>query len=75
MTYEDLIEAIHRQGVEDVRQVQRCELSPTGAIGVFQKHPTELDQMQKTEQAVLGRLDELLRRMAAIENRLAPEQR
>lgn len=70
ISYEDLIEAIHRQGVEEVRDVRRCAISPTGAIDVFEKHPTELEQMEQEEQAVLSRLDEVLRRMAAIESRL-----
>lgn len=71
ITYEEVIEAIHRQGVEEVGDVRRCEISPTGAIDVFERHPTELEQMQATEQAVMGRLDELLQRMSALESRLA----
>jgi uncharacterized membrane protein YcaP (DUF421 family) len=74
LSEDDLIAAIHAQGVEEVRDVRRCEISPNGAIAVFQKHPTEIEQLDQEEQAVIGRLEELLRRTAAIEQRLAASE-
>ena len=71
MTRDDLIAAIHAQGVEDIDEVQRCEIEPNGTIAVFQKHPTERERMEEEERQVLDRLDELLRRTSAIEQRLA----
>jgi uncharacterized membrane protein YcaP (DUF421 family) len=72
ISYDDLIEAIHRQGVEQVHEVRRCELDPDGTIAVFEKHPTELEMIESEERAIHQKLDELLRRLDGIEQRLAP---
>lgn len=70
LTADDLFAAIHAQGVESLDEVHRCELAPNGAIAVFQKHPTELERLEEEESDVIKRLDELLRRTSAIEQRI-----
>lgn len=72
ISYDELVQAIHRQGVEEVKDVRRCELDSDGTIAVFEKHPTELEMIESEERAIHQKLDELLLRLDGIEQHLAP---
>src|ERR1039457_6463836 len=58
LTQEELIEVVHRQGFEDVHQVQRCELEPNGTFYVEAFEPSAAD---KRHEELLARLDALTR--------------
>lgn len=68
---EELMSAIHRQGLEEIKEVRRAILEPGGTIAIFARHPTELEEIEIEEQAVMGRLEYLVQRIDAIDRRLA----
>lgn len=68
---EELMSAIHRQGLEEIKEVRRAILEPGGTIAIFTRHPTELEEIEIEEQAVMGRLEYLVQRIDAIDRRLA----
>ena len=63
MSREELIAVIHRQGIEDVHQVRKCELEPNGTFYVEAFDPSAAD---KRHTELLERLDALSREVAAL---------
>jgi uncharacterized membrane protein YcaP (DUF421 family) len=63
LTREELIEAIHRQGFESLRQVKRCILEPNGTFYMEGFEPARADD-RHTE--LLEKLDALSREIAAL---------
>jgi uncharacterized membrane protein YcaP (DUF421 family) len=63
LTREELVEVIHRQGFEHLRQVKRCQLEPNGTfyIEAFEPTTTEAQHAQ-----LLEKLDALSREVAAL---------
>jgi uncharacterized membrane protein YcaP (DUF421 family) len=61
LTREELIEVVHRQGFEDVHEVQRCELEPNGTFYVEAFEPSVDDK----------RHAELVARMEALQSQIA----
>jgi uncharacterized membrane protein YcaP (DUF421 family) len=63
LTPEELLDVIHKQGVDSVHKVQRCELEPNGTFYVEAYEPSPADQ-QHAE--LLARLDALQKQVAAL---------
>ena len=63
LTQEELIEVVHRQGFDSIRNVQRCELEPNGTFYVEGFEPSPAD---KQHEELLARLDALQRQVAAL---------
>jgi uncharacterized membrane protein YcaP (DUF421 family) len=63
LSREELLEVIHRQGLEAFHQVRRCELEPNGGFYVEAFDPTTAD---KHHAELLSRLDALSREVAAL---------
>jgi uncharacterized membrane protein YcaP (DUF421 family) len=68
LTREELIEAIHRQGFENVDKVRRCELEPNGTFYVEAFEPSTADQQHGE---LISRLDVLAREVAALRAQIA----
>ena len=63
LTQEELIEVVHRQGFDSIRNVQRCELEPNGTFYVEGFEPSPAD---KQHEELLARLDALQRQIATL---------
>lgn len=63
LTHEELLEVIHRQGFENIREVQRCELEPNGTFYVEAFEPSVADR-QHAE--LVARLEALQSQVAAL---------
>ncbi len=63
LTHEELMEVIHKQGFESLRQVKLCELEPNGSFYVEGVEPGTAEQ-QHAE--VMARLDALTKELAAL---------
>jgi uncharacterized membrane protein YcaP (DUF421 family) len=63
LTPEELLDVIHKQGVDSVHKVQRCELEPNGTFYVEAYEPSPAD---KQHDELLARLDGLQRQIAAL---------
>ena len=63
LTREELMEAIHRQGFEDLHQVRSCELEPNGTFYVEAFDPSVAD---KRHAELLERIEALSREVAAL---------
>ena len=63
LTEEELLNAIHRQGFETLRQIRRCELEPNGTFYVEAVEPTTAE---KHYQAMLTQLEALTREVASL---------
>jgi len=63
LTQEELIEVVHRQGFESIRNVRRCELEPNGTFYIegFEPSPAE-----KQHRELLARLEALQSQIAAL---------
>jgi uncharacterized membrane protein YcaP (DUF421 family) len=63
LTQEELIEVVHRQGFESIRNVRRCELEPNGTFYIegFEPSPAE-----KQHKELMARLEELQSQIAAL---------
>jgi uncharacterized membrane protein YcaP (DUF421 family) len=63
LTQEELIEVVHRQGFESIRDVRRCELEPNGTFYIegFEPSPAE-----KQHKELLARLEALQSQIAAL---------
>jgi uncharacterized membrane protein YcaP (DUF421 family) len=68
LTQEELIEVVHRQGFDSIRNVQRCELEPNGTFYVEGFEPSPAD---KQHEELLARLDALQRQVAALRSQTA----
>lgn len=63
LSIEELVEVIHRQGFEHVRQVKRCELEPNGTFYVEAFEPSVAD---KRHDELVAKLDALTAEVAAL---------
>ena len=63
LTHEDLMEVIHRQGIESLGQVRSCELEPNGTFYLEALDPSPTER-QHTE--LLAKIDALAREVAAL---------
>jgi uncharacterized membrane protein YcaP (DUF421 family) len=63
LSREELVEVVHRQGFENIQNVQRCELEPNGTFYVEPYEPSVAD---KQHDELLARLDGLQRQIAAL---------
>jgi uncharacterized membrane protein YcaP (DUF421 family) len=63
LTQEELIEVVHRQGFDSIRNVQRCELEPNGTFYIEAFEPSPADKQHKE---LLERLDALQRQVASL---------
>jgi len=63
LTREELLEVIHRQGFNHLRDVRRCELEPNGT---FYVEPFEPSGADKHHEELLARLDALSKELAAL---------
>ena len=63
LTQEELIEVVHRQGFEHLRQVRRCELEPNGTFYIEAWEPSAAD---KQHEQVIAKLDALTKELAAL---------
>ncbi|MFZ1086382.1 MAG: YetF domain-containing protein [Terracidiphilus sp.] len=70
LTREELMDAIHRQGFENLHQVRRCELEPNGTFYVEAFDPSAAD---KRHAELLERIDALSREVAALRTQTASE--
>jgi uncharacterized membrane protein YcaP (DUF421 family) len=70
LTREELIDAIHRQGFEDLHKVRLCQLEPNGIFSVEGFEPSAADR-QHAE--LLARLDALSSEVASLRMRPASE--
>jgi uncharacterized membrane protein YcaP (DUF421 family) len=61
LSHSELLTVLHRQGFDDVDEVERCVLEPSGTFAVKRKEPPR-DEVQYTE---------LIRRLEGIDSRLA----
>lgn len=69
LTHEELMEVIHRQGLEHISQVHRCELEPNGTFYLEAFDPSIAD---KRHAELLARFDALVGEIAAL--RIQPAQ-
>ncbi len=67
LTNAELMEVIHKQGFEQLRQVGRCELEPNGSFYVEGMEPSQTEH-QHAE--LLARLDALTREVAGLRARV-----
>jgi uncharacterized membrane protein YcaP (DUF421 family) len=63
LTIEELIEAIHRQGFENLHKVRRCELEPNGTFYVEAFEPSIAD---KHHEELVARIEALASEVAAL---------
>ncbi len=70
LTEEELLEVIHRQGFEHIKQVKHCELEPNGSFYVEAFEPSSADR-QHAE--VMARLEALTREISALRPQTASE--
>ena len=63
LTVEELMEVIHRQGFEHLRQVRRCILEPNGT---FYIEPFEPSPMERQHTELLAKIEALTREVAAL---------
>ncbi|MGA2572070.1 MAG: YetF domain-containing protein [Terracidiphilus sp.] len=63
LTREELLDAIHRQGFEDLHKVRLCKLETNGTFTVEAFEPSVADQQH---QELLEKLDALTREVAAL---------
>jgi uncharacterized membrane protein YcaP (DUF421 family) len=63
LTREELVEVIHRQGFEHLRQVKRCQLEPNGTFYIEAFEPTTAEAQHAQ---LLEKLDALSREVAAL---------
>ena len=63
LTHSELITVLHRQGFENVEEVERCILEPGGTFYIHRKSPPA-DEVAHAE--VMKRLDELGRKLDAL---------
>jgi uncharacterized membrane protein YcaP (DUF421 family) len=63
LTQEELIEVVHRQGFDSIRNVQRCELEPNGTFYIEGFEPSPTDKQHKE---LLDRLEALQSQVAAL---------
>jgi uncharacterized membrane protein YcaP (DUF421 family) len=70
LTREELLDAIHRQGFENLHQVRKCELEPNGTFYVEAFEPSAAD---KHHAELVARLDALSREVAALRAQPAGE--
>jgi uncharacterized membrane protein YcaP (DUF421 family) len=63
LTHAELITVLHRQGFDDIDDVERCVLEPGGTFYIRRKSPPA-DEVAHTE--VMKRLDELGRKLDAL---------
>jgi uncharacterized membrane protein YcaP (DUF421 family) len=68
LSHEELMEVIHKQGFESLRQVKLCQLDPNGSFYVEPFEPTTADQQHA---AVMVRLDALSKEIAALRGQAA----
>ena len=68
LTHEELIEVIHKQGFEGLRQIKLCQLDPNGSFYVEALEPSSAD-LQHAE--LLTRLDALTKEVAALQTQSA----
>lgn len=68
LTHEELIEIIHKQGFESLKQVKLCQLDPNGSFYVEAFEPSTTDQQHA---AVMARLDALSKEIAALRGQAA----
>jgi len=63
LTQEELVEVVHRQGFDSIRNVRRCELEPNGTFYIegFEPSPAE-----KQHKELLARLESLQSQIAAL---------
>lgn len=61
LSHSELLTVLHRQGFDDVDEVERCVLEPSGTFAVKRKDPPK-DEVQYAE---------LIRRLESIDSRLA----
>jgi len=63
LTREELLDAIHRQGFEELHTVRLCKLEPNGTFSVEAFEPSVTGQRHEE---ILARLDALQREVAAL---------
>jgi uncharacterized membrane protein YcaP (DUF421 family) len=63
LSREELIEVIHRQGLQDVQEVRRCELEPNGTFYVEAIEPSAAD---KHHEELMTRLEAMSREIATL---------
>ena len=63
LSHSELLTVLHRQGFDDVREVERCVLEPSGTFAVKRKDPPR-DEVQYTE--LIRRLEGLDARLVAL---------
>lgn len=71
LTREELVEVIHRQGFEHIRQVHRCLLEPNGTFYVEANEPSSAEQQF---QEVMQQLTAMRRELTALRGDQALEQ-
>ena len=68
LTRQELVEVVHRQGFEHLRQVKRCELEPNGTFYIEPFEPSIADTNHKE---LLEKLDKLTSEVAALRSQSA----
>lgn len=71
LTHEELVEALHRQGFESIRQVRRCALEPNGTFSIEPFEPSTADTRHAE---LLAKLDALTQEVAALKTANDSEQ-
>jgi uncharacterized membrane protein YcaP (DUF421 family) len=67
ISVDELLAVIHRQGFDDFDEVQECSITPNGSFYVKGRQPSQDDTRHG---ALLARLDEISRELAALKARL-----
>jgi uncharacterized membrane protein YcaP (DUF421 family) len=67
LTAEELLEVIHKQGFEHLRQVARCQLEPNGTFYIEAVEPAQTELHHKE---LLARIDTLTGEIAALRARI-----
>jgi uncharacterized membrane protein YcaP (DUF421 family) len=70
LTQEELIEVVHRQGFDSIRNVRRCELEPNGTFYIEGFEPSAADKQHKE---LIDRLEALTREVASLRAQPAGE--
>src|SRR5690348_1898500 len=60
ITEDELLVACHRQGVEEINQVEKAILETGGTITVFSRHPTKEESFDADVAERLSRIEQLL---------------
>jgi len=63
LTQEELIEVVHRQGFESIRNVRRCELEPNGTFYIEGFDPSPAEKQHKE---LMAQLESLQSQIAAL---------